>query len=122
MQLKIRIYRKIFIQFILRISYYKECLQILERVCTVRLYLIASDWCSLIIVTNAFFCIWFLRISSIHFSYSLSFKVNWVYSLEYFFITFHIWPGVHPGFEYIVCFFSALFSVLETISGTRHFE
>ena len=32
-----------------------------------------------------FFCIWFLRISSINFSYSLSLKVNWVYSLQYLF-------------------------------------
>ena len=31
------------------------------------------------------FCIRFLRISSINFSYSLSLKVNWVYSLQYLF-------------------------------------
>ena len=97
MQLKIRIYRKIFIQFIWRISYYKECVQILERLCTVRLYLTASDWCSLIIVTNAFFCIWFLRISSIHFSYSLSLKVNWVYSLQYLF--YHLLHMVRAAFR-----------------------
>ena len=49
--------------------------------------LIASDWCSLIVVTNVFFffCIWFLRTSSINFSYSLSLKVNWVYSSQYLF-------------------------------------
>ena len=42
--------------------------QIAERVSTVELlyFFVASDWCSPIIVINAF-CIWFLRISSKNF-------------------------------------------------------
>ena len=39
--------------------------QIVEGVYSKVIFLIASDWCSPIIVT--FFCIWFLRISSINF-------------------------------------------------------
>ena len=31
------------------------------------------------------FCIWFFRISSINFSFSLSLKVNWIDSLQYLF-------------------------------------
>ena len=41
------------------------------------MFICYSNWC--------FFCIWFLRISGINFSYSLSLKVNWVYSLQYLF-------------------------------------
>ena len=41
--------------------------QIVERMCTIK-FLIASDWCSPIIVTRPnVFCILFLRISSINF-------------------------------------------------------
>ena len=52
MQLKTRIYRKIFIQFIWRTS----CdLNTRKSVYSKVMFLIASDWSSLIIVTNVFF-------------------------------------------------------------------
>ena len=45
-----------------------------------------------------------------------------VYLTQQLHIFYHLlyWPGLHLGFESIVCFFSAL-SVLEPTSWTRHF-
>ena len=58
--------------------------QIVERVYnTVIIFLIAFDWCSPIIVTNTFL---HLILKSYQYKfYSLSLKVNWVYSLQYLF-------------------------------------
>ena len=58
--------------------------QIVERVYSkVIAFLIASDWFSRIIVTNVFLHL-ILKNQQYKF-YSLSLKVNWVYSLQYLF-------------------------------------
>ena len=48
--------------------------------------------------------------------------MNWVYSLQYLFLSpFIIWAGLYLEFESIFSFFSVLFWPLETTSETRHF-
>ena len=96
-------YKKIFVQFIWLINYDTNSR---KSVYGKVIFLIASDWCSPIIVINVFFCIWFLRISSINGSYSLSLKVNWVIVCNIFLITFYIWPGLYLGFGSIFYFLS----------------
>ena len=60
--------------------------QIVERVCKIILFLMTSDWFSLIIVSNVS-CIWFLRISSINFIVQVEMGL---YFYNIFFITFYI--------------------------------
>ena len=60
--------------------------QIVERVCKIILFLMTSDWFSLIIVSNVS-CIRFLRISSINFIVQVEMGL---YFYNIFFITFYI--------------------------------
>ena len=50
------------------------------------IFLIASDWCSPVIVTNV--CLHLILKNEQYKFYSLSLKVNWVYSLQYLFYHF----------------------------------